>query len=374
MSLAALLMPSVPMESRDLRFVARIYVLRMIGLALGSVCVGSVLYQLDAPAYQWVLLAANVALWPHVAARLARNSRDPRGTEIRNLEIDSALGGLWIALMQFNLLPCVVLATMQAIDKIHVGGARLLLRTLTCQLAGCAFGVLLGGGGGFQFAPESTTLNILGALPLLIGYPAVIGGTAHALLRRAHELNRRLEHLNRVDAMTGLLNRMHWQESVGAELRRCARVQQPATLLMIDIDSFKDINDGYGHAIGDEVIRAVAATIHDSTREVDFCGRYGGDEFGVVLVNTTSAQARPIAERIRGRVAAIWLDHAPELTFSVSIGVADIEPGMHQVRDWVERADIALYRAKARGRNRVAALSQAEAVMESLAVARAQCA
>src|SRR5262249_12046946 len=151
----------------------------------------------------------------------------------------------------------------------------------------------------------------------------------HALLRRAHELNRKLEHLNRVDAMTGLFNRMHWQESVGAELRRCARAQQQATLLMIDIDSFKDINGGYGHAIGDEVIRAVSATIRDSTREVDFCGRYGGDEFGVVLVNTTQAQARPIAERIRARVAAIWLDHAPELTFSVSIGMAEIEPGMH---------------------------------------------
>ena len=371
MALAAVDILSLQSASRDLRFVARLYLLRMLGLALGACCVASVLFQLHAPAAIWALLAAHGFVWPHAAAFIARHSGDPRKAELRNLQIDSALGGMWIALMQFNLLPSVVLAVMLSIDKINVGGARLLLRTLAWQGGGCLVTVLLVG---LHVASQTTTLNILATLPLLIGYPMAIGGFAHAMLRRTQELNRKLEQLNRVDAMTGLLNRMHWQESVTHELHRFERTRQPASLLMVDIDEFKGINDDCGHAVGDEVIRAIAGVIHDNTRDIDIAGRYGGDEFGIVLVNTTSAHARLVAERIRARVAGLWLDDAPALRFSVSIGIAEADATVRDVRAWVENADVALYRAKARGRNRVAALSAVESVMETMAIARAQCA
>jgi len=371
MPLAAFDILSPQSDSHDLRFVARLYVLRMLGLALGACCVAAVLYQLHASPWLWALLACDCFAWPHIAARIARQSRDPRAAEIRNLQIDSALGGMWIALMQFNLLPSVVLAVMLSIDKVHVGGLRLLARTIAWQIAACALTVLVCGP---HFAPQTSTLEILATLPLLIGYPLAIGGAAHTLLRHMQELNRKLERLNRIDAMTGLLNRMHWQESVTHELHRFERTNQAATLLLIDIDQFKDINDDRGHSVGDEVIRAVAATIHESTRDIDICGRYGGDEFGVVLVNSTSASARVVAERIRARVAGLWFDHLPQLRFSVSIGIAEADHGMHDVRAWVERADVALYRAKARGRNRVAALSTVESMMETMALARAHCA
>ena len=356
-------------ESRDLRFVARLYRLRMLGLALGLFCVGSVLYQSHAHPVVWALLGVDIFLWPHLAYAIASESARPRAAEIRNLAIDSALGGMWIALMQFNLLPSVVLAVMLSIDKVHVGGVRLLARTLAWMAAACAVTAFACRTG---FRPETSTLNTLATLPLLIAYPLAISGASHALLRRTHELNRRLEKLNRIDAATGLLNRTHWAHDVAHELRRFARARQVATLMMIDIDEFKRANDSYGHTVGDEVIRAVAGTIHDCTRDIDIAGRYGGDEFGVVLVNTSSAGARLVAERIRARVAGLRLENHPLLRCSVSIGMAQATPEMHDVRAWIKHADVALYRAKARGRNRVAAMSPAEGVLN--AASEAQCA
>jgi diguanylate cyclase len=358
-------------DSRDQRFVARLYRLRIFGLALGFFCVGSVLYQNHAHPAVWALLVADIFAWPHIAYTIARASKNPRKAEIRNLEIDSALGGMWIALMHFNLLPCVVLAVMLSVDKVHVGGLRLLARTVGWQIAACGLTLLIAG---IEFAPTTTTLNILATLPLLIAYPLATSGAAHALLRRTHDLNRQLAQLNRIDAPTGLLNRAHWQHDVAHELRRFERAHQIATLMMIDIDEFKRTNDNYGHTVGDEVIRAVAGTIHDCTRDIDICGRYGGDEFGVVLVNTSSASARPVAERIRARVAALRFEHSPILRCSVSIGMAEVEREMHDVRAWIKHADVALYRAKEGGRNRVAAISPTDRVTDLLHEARAQCA
>jgi len=353
-------------EARELRFVGRIYVLRLLGVALGALSVGSVLYEQHAPAALWALMLCHAGIWPHLASRFARLARDPRGAELRNLQIDSVLGGAWIALMHFNLVPSVVAALMLSIDKIHVGGVRLLLRCIGWQALGCtlallATSLLLDAP---VFALQSSTLVILCTLPLLIGYPLAIGGATHAMLSRAHALNARLENLSRTDSMTGMANRAFWQQCATRELRRFERSGQPATLLLIDIDEFKSINDGYGHAAGDEAIRAVARTIRECTREVDLCGRYGGDEFGVVLVHATSAGARLVAERIRSRIAGLAQDDLPPL--SVSIGVAEAETGMRDLGAWAERADVALYRAKARGRNRVATISPAEFALENL--------
>jgi len=362
---------SLPSELRDQRFVARLYRLRLFGLALGSICVAAGLYRVHAAAAAWVLLVANVFLWPHIAYRVARASRDPRQAETRNLVVDSALGGMWIALIHFSLLPSVVLAVMLSIDKVHVGGLRLLTRTLGCMAATCAATFLLHGGS--VDVPAMSTFDVLATLPLLIAYPLATSGAAHALVRRTHELNRRLEQLNRVDAMTGLLNREHWFAAAAHELRRFARASQMATLMMIDIDEFKRINDTYGHAAGDEVIRTVAATIDQCTRDLDLCGRYGGDEFGVVLVGTSCARARLVGERVRARVAALRFEHSPLLRCTVSIGLAEVGSGMHDMRAWLEQADSALYRAKQRGRNRVAATSPTDLVLASMAAARLRC-
>jgi diguanylate cyclase len=362
---------AISRREQGLRFVRRMYLPRAIGLALGGVAIAGVLIANGAPGETWAALFFSTIVWPHIALWVGSRSRNPFRTELASLMVDSALGGAWIALMQFNLLPCVVLAVMLSIDKVHVGGLRLLARTVAWMAAACALTLLLCSLG---FKPETSTLNILATLPLLIAYPLAISGASHALLRRTHDLNRRLEKLNRIDASTGLLNRTHWAHDVAYELRRFERAHQTATLMMIDIDEFKRTNDNYGHTVGDEVIRAVAGTIHDCTRDIDISGRYGGDEFGVVLVNTSSACARLVAERIRARVAALRLENHPMLRCSVSIGMAEVEREMHDVRAWIKHADVALYRAKARGRNRVAAMSPTDGILEFSAATKAQCA
>lgn len=187
-----LLTPMAPTADRDSpvrRFVERCYRTRLFGVALGVVCVASVLYQNDAHVVVWSLLVANVFAWPPLARLLALRSADPVRAETRNLLIDSAMGGAWIVLMQFNLLPSVLIALVLAIDKIKIGGWRLLLRSLEVQLAAC---VLVAAIHGPAFSPQTTMLNIAASLPLLIGYPLAMSISAHALRQTVREQNQRL--------------------------------------------------------------------------------------------------------------------------------------------------------------------------------------
>jgi diguanylate cyclase len=123
---------------------------------------------------------------------------------------------------------------------------------------------------------------------------------------------------------------------------------------MIDIDHFKSINDLHGHTVGDEVIHAVGQVILDCVRAHDHAGRYGGDEFAVVLSGTRAADALAIAERIRCRIAALHLRDQPDLHLTSSIGLAQAAPHQAGLREWINDADAALYRAKNAGRNQVA--------------------
>ena len=163
----------------------------------------------------------------------------------------------------------------------------------------------------------------------------------------------------RTDGRTGLLNAAAWQDDAAAEISRAVRARLPLALVLLDIDHFKAVNDTYGHLAGDQVLRAVAGIITSQLRGYDIAGRYGGEEFAVVLPHTQPGQARRIAERLRVAVAAAHLpagaaDGPPvRVRITVSAGVAsraDCGPGLHAL---IAAADAALYDAKAAGRNRV---------------------
>jgi len=331
------------------RFVERIFRLRALGLGLGFFVVAAVLYENGAAPWKWALLAIHGFLWPHLARQFSLHSADPERTEINNLLIDSAMGGVWIALMQFNLVPSALLLVMLAIDKISVGGWRLLARAFAVQVAACA---LVAAANGFAFQPQSSMRSVLFSLPFLMGYPLATFLRA----RRASRHNRMLARQTRVDASTGLLNRPSWEAAVDSELRRFKRGGAAGALLMIDIDHFKEINDRYGHLAGDEVIRTTAAVIQGCIREVDVPGRYGGDEFGVLLAHTGTHAALLAAERIRQRVFETVFERAPDVRCTLSIGIAQSTRGMEDVHAWISQADAALYRAKTLGRNQTARL------------------
>ncbi len=334
-----------------MRFVRRIHRMRTLGLALGFICVASVLYAHQSSSGWWIALAVNAFVWPHAAWRLATHSAHPTRFEIRNLMVDSALGGVWIAVMQFNLLPSVVLATMLSVDKIGVGGLPLLARTSALLIVTCAVtSALLG----FPVQVATSMDVMLATLPLLVVYPLAIGTATYSLASKLARQNRRLDELGRTDALTGLANRRECLSLVGTELARHQRNGRPAVLVILDIDHFKEINDRYGHPIGDEVLCGIARVLRESSRRSDSVARYGGDEFVMMLPETTLRGAEEASRRLRARLEGVRFDSAADLRCTVSLGAAEASKEM-DVGAWVREADAALYRAKLAGRDRFVA-------------------
>lgn len=166
--------------------------------------------------------------------------------------------------------------------------------------------------------------------------------------------NAQLQELAQHDGLTGLLNRRHWESCLEREFARHSRYNNPASLVMFDIDHFKRLNDTYGHQAGDEVIRRVAGLTRQMVRDTDFAGRYGGEEFVVLLPDTPLDGATLFAERLRKAIEDMEIVHEQgSLGCSVSIGVACIRADTSNHKTLIEQADKALYQAKWAGRNRV---------------------
>lgn len=167
------------------------------------------------------------------------------------------------------------------------------------------------------------------------------------------ELNVALAHASTHDLLTGLANRRLLSERLRGELERSLRSETSLTVAMVDIDHFKHINDAYGHDIGDRVLQAIATAMQDSVREYDLCGRWGGEEFLLLLPATDRERGQGVVERVQAAVQAMaFPDLQPALKVSVSIGVASLIPG-ESVDGLIKRADDALMRAKRDGRDRV---------------------
>lgn len=160
-----------------------------------------------------------------------------------------------------------------------------------------------------------------------------------------------LEQIARNDALTGLGNRMAATERLTAEYQRFHRSYAPYSVLLMDADHFKRVNDTYGHAVGDQVLQQIAATLHSVARTTDFAARYGGEEFLLLLPDTDAEGAMKLAERIRLAISAA--SNTPAGLITVSIGAASAHEDDDTHETIVQRADVALYRAKANGRNRV---------------------
>jgi diguanylate cyclase (GGDEF)-like protein len=179
------------------------------------------------------------------------------------------------------------------------------------------------------------------------------------LVLHSNVLIHQLREKARIDAKTGLLNAAAWTSAVDDELERATRLQQPSGLLVIDLDHFKAINDEYGHLAGDEMLRAVANTLTSEVRTYDIVGRFGGEEFVVLLPATSATETLHVAERIRRRIAELVIpipDNGSISMFNrltVSIGIAVFPQNGHGRGDVLHAADMAMYAAKAAGRNRV---------------------
>ena len=176
--------------------------------------------------------------------------------------------------------------------------------------------------------------------------------TAAAALESAH-LHSTARELADLDGLTQLPNRRRFEIDVDAEWERCRRYGRPLSLVMMDLDHFKRLNDEHGHLLGDEVLRAVARAVESVLRSTDTAYRYGGEELVVILRETGLEEASTAAERLREAVGSVTLPDSPRVKVTTSAGVATRHTGMNHYTDLVAEADEALYDAKRRGRDRV---------------------
>jgi ATP-binding cassette ChvD family protein len=199
----------------------------------------------------------------------------------------------------------------------------------------------------------------LSPLLLLVALPPVL------LLQRSL-MHQQLKAAARTDSKTGLLNAATWQREADAEVARAQRRDEPVALLLADVDHFKKVNDTHGHLVGDDVLRGLAAELRQQVRETDVVGRFGGEEFVILLPKTKAEEALRIAERLR-RGASVVQVLAGDTIVGVTISIGAAVLGVHgqDLFELLAAADLALYRAKEDGRDRVCLCKPADAAPDS---------
>jgi diguanylate cyclase (GGDEF)-like protein len=178
------------------------------------------------------------------------------------------------------------------------------------------------------------------------------------LLARRFMMHTQLLALSRVDTKTGLLNASTWEQEAMAEINRAARTGSPLALALVDIDHFKLVNDTYGHLVGDKTLRAVTDALQRQLRSYDLAGRFGGEEFAILLPHAREMDALHVAERLRAHIAAMSIpvgedaESGPVVRVTISVGVASLDGTTRELTDLLAAADAALYYAKETGRNK----------------------
>ncbi|HEY8570709.1 GGDEF domain-containing protein [Microbulbifer sp.] len=193
-------------------------------------------------------------------------------------------------------------------------------------------------------------IAIFGALTALT---AILDSSRHQTQQMLHKLTAELENHACTDALTGLANRREAYKAISEMERRNADLAGRYTVLIGDLDSFKAINDTFGHSFGDRVLQDVARILRDNTRADDVVARWGGEEFLILLPNTDVAGGSILAEKLREKVEALSATYAEPVTISISFGVAQDNPATTTQGQMLAEADSRMYRAKKSGRNQV---------------------
>ena len=201
-------------------------------------------------------------------------------------------------------------------------------------------------------------LGILITVVVAVAPALAVFAVPTVLLARRFMMHAQLLATSRIDTKTGLLNAATWESETAAEISRATRTRSPLSVALIDIDHFKAVNDTYGHLAGDKVLRALSDAFREQLRDYDLAGRFGGEEFVVLLPQTDEADAFRIAERLRAHVAGMSVpaDDAARpgtlISLTISVGVAALGAAGSEVTDLLAAADTALYYAKQTGRNK----------------------
>lgn len=274
-----------------------------------------------------------------------------------------------IAKIRFGACVCAIAGALAVLDNGYLVGCaglvsvvlagpyvsisrRDLLVLYAVPVTGTAIAMWAGGLDRFTVINTSVFLG----MSLMVGL--LLAGVLEKSNRYAFALEQALHREARTDSLTGIANRRALEEFGLADLRRARRTGKPTALILFDLDHFKRFNDEYGHETGDRIIRAVVDVLNPVMRAADCVGRWGGEEFLVILSQATGAQAEQLAERMRATLEEATLLESPAVKATISLGVSAGEPspGVDDAARWqalLKTADDALYRAKSAGRNRV---------------------
>ena len=329
-----------------IRFAKRMYYPRIAGTLLCSPIIFVSIVQFDQPKILIFALALNVLMWPHLAYRIARQAKDPYKTEILNLSFDSLFCGLWISSIGLNSFGSISMSAMVILNTIATGGVRFMRRGLLLQ----ALGVFLYGIVFDISLQESPASSAWASLPLLAIYPMIVGFASYQLASELQKTKFTLKSLSVTDDLTGLLNRRYVNQALSDFAEESSRCMN-SLLILMDIDNFKKINDSYGHDVGDKALCLLSETLKSSLRPDDVLARFGGDEFCIIMWDTSQDQAVKIISRIQCAFKRNSFDAFNE-SLSISAGISSWDSTLESASQWFIRADQLLYKAKINGRDR----------------------
>jgi diguanylate cyclase (GGDEF)-like protein len=201
-------------------------------------------------------------------------------------------------------------------------------------------------------------LSILITIVVAVSAVLAIFAVPTVLLVRRFMMHGQLLAQSRIDPKTGLLNASTWEREATAEIARAVRTGIPLALALVDIDHFKSVNDTHGHLVGDKALRAVTDALRSQLRAYDLAGRFGGEEFAILLPHAREADAHTVAERLRLHIAGLSIpirdnsESGPYVKVTISVGVAALDSASRELNDMLAAADAALYHAKETGRNK----------------------
>ena len=201
-------------------------------------------------------------------------------------------------------------------------------------------------------------LGILITVVVAVNVALAIFAVPTVLLARRFIMHAQLVAQSRIDTKTGLLNASTWEREAEVEIARAVRTGTPLALALVDIDHFKVVNDTYGHLVGDKALRAVTDALRSQLRAYDLAGRFGGEEFVVLLPQAREMDAINVAERLRAHIASLsipvrdGIESGPSIKLTISVGVAALDGASRELTEMLAAADAALYYAKEAGRNR----------------------
>lgn len=323
-------------------------------------------------ALAWELLVAQFLLYPHLVYLLGRYARDPMRAEMRALVLDPVLMGIWVAALGFPLWITYSIAIGTLISIAVYRSLRGMVEAAVALLVGALLTIAVQG---LHFSPQTDWPATMLSMTALTLYLLMVAKGAHARALKLHAARAQLRHNEQVlqtqlgeiqalqgqlseqanrDPLTGLYNRRYLGSTTMRELARCRREGHPLSLMLIDIDHFKRINDAHGHQAGDEVLRNVALRLSERSRAADVVCRYGGEEFLLLLPDMPQAAALELANRYRMSLETSPIPFGElRIQATLSIGIATYPDHGQSPEDLIECADQAMYQAKTAGRNRV---------------------